>query len=700
MGTKGKEMSIWDQMVLATKKSKLKSQPKPIPRSTGESSEKQEKESYWQYDLEKDGFKPKTDASNVSLKKRCFSWALFAFRVVFVILALVRLLNYHLSDNKSISISDNDNIQDSFEITIAELPTENLVHTDQLLTYSFGNSWGHPARVPYTPYTGSPYNKVMLELFTNVSGRQYDRLGHIFIDNITVWRTSTVEPYDNKTIISRSSKDITDYISLFQKGDPLELTFQLDNIVTKLQDGIFNVDLRIHYFDSPTPHHGRDETAKDFFYHYATTPPNRVIPLVVDPKKKTPLLYYPIASQSNPRWTRPLEDFGANLDGTLEHARLEVFLSGNAAEEFWYGNVLDEYVSKFKNSFHEISGHGPVRVLKVYLYDGKNEYLVATMVPTPVIFTGGFSPALWRPCVGIDAFDLEHLSIDLTPFLSLLKDEKPWELQFEIVSSLNDKYKDTIGENWILSGNIKQWTNQESKMDYGEMIQNTFNSTFDVNVIDIDDPNELHQTVNATARNEVASVVYLDDKPYVISRIYHNEFISSLKFVEDGDDEHHVVDLEKYNIISIYEEEAFRKSNPIVSLIDKSSWHFVGNVKTLDIDVPKSEMTYSAAISRSVDRFKYIKDYTSGQELEVKNSQDLVDYANTHDSIPHIIVNALKGSQTGSSKYTLAPSGNYGSGDSVHHVRVFKDYPFKEHYNRDVVVSKNSVVFDVIKRDL
>ncbi|CAG99726.1 uncharacterized protein KLLA0_E15291g [Kluyveromyces lactis] len=693
MGTKGNEMNIWNQMVCEDKKPK--STDAGEPPAYIESIDAEKDTGYWKYDVEKN------ESGNDGKRKKTRFVKFFHF---FLALSLL-LFGYHKGlffGNFSCNHHQLDvhpDVETSFEITIKQLPLHDPVHTEHLLSYSFGDSWGHPAQASFKPYTGSPYNKIILELSTNITGIQHDRLGHIFINNVTVWRTSTVEPYDEATIVSESSKDITQYISLFQDSDdPLELIFQLDNIVTNKQTGVFNVELKLHYYYEHTAKHGTDETATDFFYHYAAAPPSRVLPLVGDKKRRTPLLYYPISSHSNPRWRRSLEDFAAHEDD-LEHAILEVFISGNAAEEFWYGNVLDKYVSKFKNGLREVMGHGPLRALKVFLYDGEHDYLVSTVIPTPVIYTGGFSPALWRPCVGIDAFDLESLFVDLTPFIPLLKDGKPWELQMEIVSSLDDKYKSTIGENWIISGNIKQWTNPASSINHKELKSNIFDSTFDINVVDRN-PSHLHQAVNATTKNEVASLLYLEDKPYVLSHTYHNEFVSNLTFYDDGNDEHTVVNLEKYNIISLYENASYGVADPIISLVDKASWNLVGSVRMLDIDVSKSELSYKATVGRTVDRLKYIKDYTSGEEFVIDNSEDIFNYLRKHDSTPHMVINALQGSQIGSSEFTLSPSGNHGSGDSVHNVRVVSEFPIKEHYKRDVIVSDNSVVFDVVKRDL
>lgn len=674
-------MAIWNQMA------------REVPDDWSDYSEVDEKKGDWGYDAE--NVAKRRPSSTSRLHALLFTFVLISVCLVSLVAKIGQLDVFHPCGEQEYSESI---VEKSFEITIEELPVLDPVHSERLLNYSFGDSWGRPAHVSFVPYSGSSYNKIILELSTNVTGTQYDRLAHVFLDNVTVWRTSTVEAYSADTIVSQSSKDITPFISLFEENRALDLTFQLDNIVTSKQTGVFNVELKIHYYNEPDPEQDVDRTATDFFYHYATTPPSRVLPLVNDHKKRTPLLYYPSASSSNPRWRRPLTDFHVD-DATVEHAILEVFASGNAAEEFWYGNVLDKYVSKFRNSLHEVMGHGPFRILQVYLYDGEEEYLVSSVVPTPVIFTGGFSPALWKPCVGIDAFDLESFLVDLTPFLPLLRDQnKPWELQLEIVSSLDDAYKTTIGENWIISGNLRQWLNSDSKLVHNHLETNNFTSTFNVDVYDRN-PSHLHQAVNATTKNMVLSEVLHDDVPYVFAHTFENEFVSNLTFFDDGNIENFMVSLNKYSIISLYEKDKYGSSDPVISLVDKSSWDFVANIHILDVDVSKSEVTYKATVGRTIDRYKYIKDYTAKKETDITDSDGLFDYMKKHDSTPHTIINAIQGSQTGTSEFTLSPSGNHGTADSVHSVKVTKEFPLKEHYKRDVIVSDNVVVFDVIKRD-
>lgn len=128
-------------------------------------------------------------------------------------------------------------------------------------------------------------------------------------------------------------------------------------------------------------------------------------------------------------------------------------------------------------------GQSPFREVQLFI-DG---ILAGVVWPFPIIFTGGtasphhhtltshtwpqpsaFSPhaysstnipsgivpGLWRPIVGIDAFDLREDEIDITPFLPLLCDGTNHTFQI-VVSGLNDNGKgkgslsETVGSYWV-----------------------------------------------------------------------------------------------------------------------------------------------------------------------------------------------------------------------------------------------------------
>jgi hypothetical protein len=93
--------------------------------------------------------------------------------------------------------------------------------------------------------------------------------------------------------------------------------------------------------------------------------------------------------------------------------------------------------------------------------------------PFPIIFTGGVVPGLWRPIVGIDAFDLKEDEIDITPWLPLLCDGKAHNFTIR-VSGLNDdghgvaSLSETTGGNWLVTGKVFIWLDADGHVTTGD----------------------------------------------------------------------------------------------------------------------------------------------------------------------------------------------------------------------------------------
>ena len=68
-----------------------------------------------------------------------------------------------------------------------------------LVVHSFGYSYGHPFVANYTAPT-CKFNRVTWNLTVVSAGRQFDRLGVVYLGNIEVFRTSTAEPTANGII--------------------------------------------------------------------------------------------------------------------------------------------------------------------------------------------------------------------------------------------------------------------------------------------------------------------------------------------------------------------------------------------------------------------------------------------------------------------------------------------------------------------
>ena len=81
---------------------------------------------------------------------------------------------------------------------------------------------------------------------------------------------------------------------------------------------------------------------------------------------------------------------------------------------------------------------------------------------------------LWRPVVGIDAFDLRAGEIDITPWLPLLWNAEPADVGFEIkVVGIDDDGKGngtlskSVGDYWVVSGSVHLWADDPARLDSG-----------------------------------------------------------------------------------------------------------------------------------------------------------------------------------------------------------------------------------------
>ncbi|KAF5377299.1 hypothetical protein D9615_006388 [Tricholomella constricta] len=214
----------------------------------------------------------------------------------------------------------------------------------------------------------------------------------IFLSHTEIWRHSSAEPTKTGTIWN-TIKDVTHFTFLFaQEGD---LMMDFSNIIAPelLLDGVFDVTL-----------------AATFYAPTAKFPVPQTADLILPLSNLSPTL---------PNFFTIDDDLGAETkislpENTVE-AFVEIFCSGNSAEEFWYLNTPDEFVPYFPESTGVV-GKGPFREVQV-LVDGK---LAGVVWPYAVIYTGGITPSNWRPLTSYGAYDAPTYWIDITPFLPTL----------------------------------------------------------------------------------------------------------------------------------------------------------------------------------------------------------------------------------------------------------------------------------------
>ncbi|QDS76576.1 hypothetical protein FKW77_007034 [Venturia effusa] len=295
------------------------------------------------------------------------------------------------------------------------------------MSYSFGNSYGKPFSGQYIP-PQCDYNRVVMNFTVNSSGRQFDRLAVMYLDDTEIWRTSTAEPTLNG-IVWTYMKDVSNYLVLWRQ--PQKIVFDLGNIIDQTYTGSFNATLTATFFTTPNVPKAAD----------------MIIPLSARRS----------ANGSASSFMVP-EVQAINTFSIPQNSKKAIFsLSavGQADEEFWWSNVPNSTTATFVNN--TLPGYSPFREVQL-LVDGE---VAGVAWPFPVIFTGGVVPGLWRPQVGIDAYDLKEDEIDLTPWLSLLTDGRDHTYEIRVMGLADDGRGNTVlttvGNYWVVTGKLFLW---------------------------------------------------------------------------------------------------------------------------------------------------------------------------------------------------------------------------------------------------
>lgn len=275
----------------------------------------------------------------------------------------------------------------------------------------------------YTPPPCS-FNRVVVNLTVTSKGRQFDRLGSIYLGDVEVFRTSTAEPTVDG-IVWNYLKDMSHYHALWTKGQ--RIIFDLPNIV----DGTYTGPL------------ATTVTAKFFTVPGAPTAADLIIPISARRAAEGQGSAFTI--QGN------IPTVQVDFPPNVERAVVSLSACGQLAEEFWYTHALSADIHTFEETTGILDGYSPFREVQL-LIDGD---LAGVVWPFPVIFTGGIVPGLWRPIAGIDAFDLRQHEIDVTPWLPVLCDGKPHTFGIR-VAGLNDDgtLSDTVESYWLAAGTI------------------------------------------------------------------------------------------------------------------------------------------------------------------------------------------------------------------------------------------------------
>ncbi|CAE6455255.1 unnamed protein product [Rhizoctonia solani] len=314
--------------------------------------------------------------------------------------------------------------------------------TVQLFRRTFANSYYQPETVEYKPPTDcgeiGKWAGVSLNWTATSQGRQYDRLAGVTFHNVEIWRTSTAEP-TTTGIIWTQLKDVTKYIPLFSQ--PGRMIVDLNNIVDESLGLNGEYDVRF---------------SATFFAPTLVTPSAPKSDLIIPLSNLSP-------DQANYAAVPPTLNNTIKFPRNAAKAFVEVFASGNSAEEFWYFNFADSWLSKLPSG--TTYGKGAYREVRL-LVDGK---LAGVVNPYPVIFTGGYIPTMWRPISAYGSFDQPTYSIDLTPFIPLLSDGANHTISIDVVAGEAASADHSINGNWYVSGNIQVFLDSSSEPTTGRI---------------------------------------------------------------------------------------------------------------------------------------------------------------------------------------------------------------------------------------
>jgi Peptide N-acetyl-beta-D-glucosaminyl asparaginase amidase A len=244
------------------------------------------------------------------------------------------------------------------------------------------------------------------------------------------------------------------------------LIVDIGNYIVGPYNGSFNATLSIDFYNIPSP--------------VLTAPPDAIVSLSKRlPKGKSTYFSLPDDNSST----------SVFIPSNTSHVVLDVFASGNGQEEFWYSNIPNEFVDTFGAWNISFLGQGSFREIVVYI-DGAPTGVVW---PFEVVFTGGICPGFWRPIVGHRTFDLPMYRIDLTPFISNLRNGTH-TFRFAVQGQPN-----TL-QNWFVSGQLHFWYSNISSPIFAL-------------------PNSLHNSISPKANITTTGKVAADNASFSINTL-------------------------------------------------------------------------------------------------------------------------------------------------------------------------------------
>jgi hypothetical protein len=374
-----------------------------------------------------------------------------------------------------------------------------------LMKHSFGNSYGQPFVGDYTP-PSCDFTNVEIEFTAQARGRQFDRLASMYLGDIEVWRLSTAEPTATG-IVFKYTKDMTAYLPLWER--PQKVIFDLGNIVNDVYTSPFNTTLVARFW-----------TAFD-------APPTADMILPISAQ---------LGSQGKPSAFNTADTNASvlqTLPSNTERVVVSISACGQIDEEQWWSNVLSNDTQTFRSTAGTLLGYSPFREVQLFI-DG---ILAGVVWPFPIIFTGGVAPGLWKPIVGIDAYDLREPEIDITPFAPLLTDGNAHTFSIQIAGvkgpvNGTSRLTSPVGSYWVVSGKIFVY----KKDPHSEPFRDHLPPRTTISTISIESTSSRTQTPNAngTLTNQTLTFSLTASRSLQISHPEAGSWSQSLTFSNQG----------------------------------------------------------------------------------------------------------------------------------------------------------------------
>ncbi|CAG8954088.1 hypothetical protein HYFRA_00009192 [Hymenoscyphus fraxineus] len=306
-----------------------------------------------------------------------------------------------------------------------------------VVQHEFAASYGTPYVGTYSPPKDCEFTTTIFNISVTSSGINYDRLGLLYFGDIEVWRMTTAMPV-RTGIFWNYQKDVTVFDPLLRSEQTVIMG--LDNIYNSVFTGTYNVTITALYFNDGE----------------ALTPAEMILPISTESSRDNKISVISL----------PDGDGATSIvfPRNTERAVVSILASGNGAEEFWYRNVLSEHINTFSNT--NLSGYSPFREVQL-LIDGE---LAGASWPFPIVFTGGISPGLWVPIVGIKTYDLPSFEIDISPWLGVLCDGTEHKLEIKVMGYDSETTLGTVGSNWWVSGSVFVWIDHQGNQTTGTPI--------------------------------------------------------------------------------------------------------------------------------------------------------------------------------------------------------------------------------------